>query len=296
MATSGSPAVRRRRLAAALRRLRGNRTGGEVSGALGWSPSKISRFEQGRDRLPVPEVEKLLDFYGVGDPERGALLSLARDATEKGWWEDYANALPAEYEEFIGLEAEAASVAQYQVEVMPGLLQTEEYARQLFAGYQRIVPTLAPGTIDQRVTVRMIRQQVLNRDPPLDFHVVIDESVLLRRIGGQELMYAQLLHLAEVAEQSNVRLQILPLNSNLSIAFTSFVIFQFGPSPASKIGALGDVVSTESGQSALYVEGETDTYLYRLVFQALAGASLPPADSQHLIRHTAKKIWGQPLR
>lgn len=296
MTASGSPAVRRRRLAAALRRLRANRTGGEVSRALGWSPSKISRFEQGRDSLPVLEVEKLLDFYGVGNPERGELLSLARDATEKGWWEDYADALPEEYQEFIGLEAEAASVAQYQVEVMPGLLQTEEYARQLFAGYQRVVPTLAPGIIDQRVTVRMTRQQVLYRDPPLDFHVVIDESVLLRRIGGQELMYAQLLHLAEVAGQPHIRLQILPLNSNVSIAFTSFVIFRFGPSPASKIGALGDVVSTESGQSALYVEGETDTHLYRLVFQALAGASLPPSDSQHLIRQTADKIWNPPLR
>ena len=124
MAASGSPAVRRRRLAVELRRLRGSRTGGQVSSALRWSPSKISRFEQGRESLPLEEVEKLLDFYGVSGSKRDRLLSLARDAQERGWWEDYAAALPEEYQEFIGLEAEAASEVQWQPEVMPGLLQT----------------------------------------------------------------------------------------------------------------------------------------------------------------------------
>lgn len=287
---SGSPAVRRRRLASALRRLRGGRTGGEVSRALAWSPSKISRFEQGRDSPPVEEVEKLLDFYGVSDPERGRLLSLARDATERGWWEDYADALPEEYQEFIGLEAEAASVAQWQVETVPGLLQTEEYARQLFAAYQRIVPTLAPHIIDQRVKVRMIRQQVLTQDPPLEYHVVIDESVLLRKMGKRELMHAQLLRLAETADLPNVKLQILPLSSDASLVFNSFLIFGFGPSPTGE-SALGNVVSTESVKSELYVEGETDTYLYRLVFQAFAAASLSLSESKHLIRQTAETMW-----
>jgi transcriptional regulator with XRE-family HTH domain len=295
MTAPGSPAVRRRRLAAELRRLRGSRTGGQVSSALGWSPSKVSRFEQGRDRLPLDEVQKLLDFYGVSDPERDRLLSLARDAQGRGWWEDYADALPEEYQTFIGLEAEAASEVQWQAELIPGLLQTEKYARQLFANFQRVIPTLTPTVIDQRVTVRMIRQELLTRDPPFEHHVVIDESVLLRNIGGPEVMYAQLLRLAEAADLPDVKLQVLPLGSNVSMGFSSFVIFHFGPGPTGKTGALGDVVSTEGVNSGLNVDDEHVTHIYRLVFQAYAEAALPSSESQNLIRRTAERIW-TPLR
>ena len=291
MAASGSPAVRRRRLAVELRRLRGSRTGGQVSSALRWSPSKISRFEQGRESLPLEEVEKLLDFYGVSGSKRDRLLSLARDAQERGWWEDYAAALPEEYQEFIGLEAEAASEVQWQAEIIPGLLQTEEYARKLYAGFQRVVPTLTPTIIDQRVAVRMIRQQLLTRDPRLEHHVVIDEAVLLRNIGGRKVMHAQLLRLAEDADLPNVRLQVLPLSSDVSLPFSSFVIFHFGPGPTGKTGTLGDVVSTEGVKSEFYVEDEPVTHLYRLVFQALAEAALPSSESQNLIRQTAERIW-----
>ena len=292
MTTPGSPAVRRRRLAVELRRLRGTRTGGHVSSALGWSPSKVSRFEQGRDSLPLDEVEKLLDFYDVSGSERDRLLSLARDAQGRGWWEDYAHALPEEYQTFVGLEAEAATEVHWQAELVPGLLQTEEYARRTFAGFQRVVPTLTPTIIDQRVTVRMVRQQqLITRDPPLEYHVVIDESVLLRNIGGREVMYAQLLRLAEAADLPNVKLQILPLSSDVSMVFSSFVIFHFGPGPTGKTGALGDVVSVEGVKSELYDEDEPVTHLYRLVFQAFAEAALLPSDSQNLIRQTAERIW-----
>ena len=133
MVPSGSPTVRRRRLAAELRRLRGSRTGGEVSRGIGWSPTKVSRAESGRESIPPPEVEKLLDYYGVTDPLRARLLELAEDATQRGWWDEYADALTPEYMEFIGLEAEAASTLQWQSDVIPGLLQTDGYARQLDA-------------------------------------------------------------------------------------------------------------------------------------------------------------------
>src|SRR5260370_23066416 len=109
MPLSGSPTVRRRRLAAELRRLRGNRTGSQISRGIGWSATKISRAESGHESIPPSEVEKLLDFYGVEDPLRGRLLELAEDATQRGWWEDYADAVTPEYLEFIGLEAEAVS-------------------------------------------------------------------------------------------------------------------------------------------------------------------------------------------
>jgi hypothetical protein len=233
-------------------------------------------------------VEKMLDFYGVSDPERSQLLSLAREANERGWWEDYADALPDEYQAFIGLEAEAASAAIWAVDIVPGLLQTKDYARRVHLGYQAVVP-ITPGIIDARVRVRMIRQQVLTRDPPLELSVVLDESVLLRPIGKPRLMYAQLQHLVQMADLPNIELRVLPLSKERLVA-NSFTIFGFNP--IGETGGLHDVVNTESTVgSILYVEGEADTYFHRLVFQSLADASYSPSESRVLIEQTAERVW-----
>ncbi len=290
MAASASPTVRRRRLAAELRRLRGPRTGGTVAKALGWSPAKISRYELGQSSFPLDEVEKLLDFYGVTEPRRTQLLALAKEANERGWWEDYSGVLAPEYLEFIGLEAEADSMAHWQVGVVPGLLQTEEYASRLNDGYHSVIPT-PPSVLERLVRVRMIRQELLTRDPPLRLSAVIDESVLQRKIGDRSLMHAQLEHLARAADLPNVDLRVLPLNRETSLVADSFAILTFGSRPTDEAGKLADVVSTEGVTSELYVEGETDTYLYRLVFQGLVNASLPSADSKYLIRRTAEQFW-----
>ena len=288
MATSRSPALQRRRLAAELRRLRGNRPGREVAQRLGWLTSKVSRYELGRSTLPLDEVEKMLDFYGATDPERSQLLSLAREANERGWWEDYADALPDEFQAFIGLEAEAASAAIWAVDIVPGLLQTEDYARQVHLGYQAVVP-IPPGIIDTRVKVRMIRQQVLTRDLPLVLSAVLDESVLLRPIGKSRLMHAQLQHLVQMAKLPNIELRVIPLSKERLVA-NSFTIFGFNP--MGETGGLHDVVTTESTVgSDLYVEGETDTYFHRLVFQSLVDASLSPSESVVLIQETAEQVW-----
>jgi len=290
VAASASPTVRRRRLAAELRRLRGTRTGGEVAKALTWSPAKVSRFELGQTNFPPDEVEKLLDFYGVAEPRRRELLTLAAEAGQRGWWDEYSDVLAPEFMEFIGLEAEADSLAHWQVGVIPGLLQTEEYARQLNTGYHSVIPT-PPGVLERLVRVRMIRQELLRREPPLRLSVVMDESVLLRKIGDRNLMRAQLRHLAKVAELPNVEVRVLPLDRETSLVAESFAILAFDPRPADATGKLADVVSTEGVTSELYVEGESDTYLYRLVFQGLVKASLSPADSQHAIIQTAERLW-----
>lgn len=291
MAASGSPTVRRRRLAAELRRLRGNRTGSEVSRGVGWSPTKVSRAESGRESIPPPEVERLLDYYGVSDPLRGRLLELAQDATQRGWWEDYADALPPQLLEFIGLEAEVVSTLQWQADTVPGLLQTEDYARQLIAAYHTVVPTTPPGVLDRFVRSRMLRQQRLTHEPVLQFSVVLDEAVLLRRIGDRGLMHAQLERLADVADLPNVDLRVLPLDREIALLTGSFVIMSFGPRGMAGAASLGDVVSTESLSTTLYIEGETDTYLYRLFFQAFAEASLSPAESRQLIVTTMERVW-----
>jgi transcriptional regulator with XRE-family HTH domain len=290
VAVSGSPTVRRRRLAAELRRLRGMRKGTTVAAALGWSPAKISRYELGRTSFPLDELGKLLDFYRIAEPRRAQLLALAEEANLRGWWEDYSDVLNPEYMEFIGLEAEASSIGHCEGTVVPGLLQTEEYARQLNAGYRSAVPT-PPRVLERLVRVRMIRQEVLARDQPPRLSVVIDESVLLRKIGDRGLMYAQLKHLAKVTQLPHVELRVLPLDRETPLVADSFVIFGFGDPAAGDVGELADVVSTESLKSELYVEGEADTYLYRLVLQRMMDASLSPEDSTRFILDTAQHRW-----
>lgn len=292
MAASGSPTVRRRRLAAELRRLRGVRKGTAVAAALGWSPAKISRYELGRTGFPVDELDKLLDYYRVAEPHRSHLLALAEDANLRGWWEDYSDVLNPEYTEFIGLEAEATSIGHLQIGVVPGLMQTEDYARQLNLGYQTAIPT-PPRVLERLVRVRMIRQELLTRDPPPRLTVVLDESVLMRKVGDSALMNAQLQHLATVGELPDVELRIMPLNRETPLVADSFVIFGFGDSSAGGVGELADVVSSESLKSELYVEGETDTYLYRLVLQGMVDASLSPEESRNLILHTAERLWAR---
>lgn len=291
MPAFGSPTVRRRRLAAELRRLRGKRTGSRVSRGIGWSPTKISRAESGHESIPPSEVEKLLDFYGVKDPLRGRLLELAEDATQAGWWDDYADALNPQLLEFIGLEAEAVSSLQWQADAIPGLLQTEDYARELSVAYQAVVPTTPPSVIDRFVQSRMIRQERLTHEPVLQLSVVVDEAVLLRRIGDRALMRAQLEHLTDMADLPNIDLRVMPLDRELALLAGSFVIMSFGSSSTAEAASLGDVVSTESLNTELHVEGETDTQLYRLFFQALTKASLPPAGSRDLIFTTIERAW-----
>jgi hypothetical protein len=286
--SSASPTVRRRRLAAELRRLRGARTGTTVAKALGWSPAKVSRYELGQGTFPLEEIEKLLDYYSVPEPRRTQLLDLAAEANERAWWYEYADVLSPPYMELIGLEAEAASELAWQVVAVPGLLQTEAYARAVHAAHQKVV-LMPPGVFERRVAVRMIRQQVLTvRNPPLELSAVVDESVLLRRVGSEKVMSGQLLHLVEMSQLPNVDLRVLTLQSETSLKADSFLVFGFSSDDESV--RLGDVVSNEAVTDELRIEGETDTYEYRLIFNAFAEAALSPEDSRDLILEKAQ-LW-----
>ena len=294
MVVPGSPTVRRRRLAAELRGIRESqgKSGDAVAAALKWSPSKISRYELARTGLKPQEVERLLDYYEIIGSRRDLLLALAEDATRKGWWEEFADSLSADYQQFIGLEHEASSIAIWHVEAVAGLLQTEAYARHIIRSYSKIEP-IPPGMIERLVKVRMQRQQVLTREPRLQLSVVLDESVMKRRIGDESVMYEQLQRLVHEADQSNITLQILPLDAQHTVLGESFVIFSFGPD---NDAMLQDVVSAEHLRNAFSVEGERDTYLHRLAFQMLADASLDPAASRALILDTAESYWSDSQR
>ena len=287
MTAPASPTVRRRRLAAELRGIREDKgkSGDAVAAALKWSPSKISRYERARTGLRPREVARLLDYYQITGPRRALLLGLAEDAAQKGWWDEFADSLSEDYQQFIGLEHEAASMAIWHVDVVTGLLQTEAYARHIIGSYSRVEP-VAPGLIGRMVKVRMRRQQVLSRED-LQLKVVLDESVLRRRIGDEAVMYEQLQRLAQEADRPNVTVQILPLSARHTVFGESFVIFGFIDDDV----MLPDVVIAEQLRSSVTLEGERETYLHRIAFQTLSEAALDPAESRALILQTAESCW-----
>jgi len=288
MIAPASPTVRRRRLAAELREIRESKgkSGEAVATALKWSPSKISRYERARTGLRPRDVERLLDYYQIAGPRRALLLELAEDAAQKGWWEEFADSLSEDYRQFIGLEHEAATIAIWHIYVVTGLLQTESYARHIIGSYSRVEP-MTPGMIGRLVRVRTRRQQVLDRDG-LQLSVVLDESVLKRRVGDESVMYEQLQHLAREADRPNLTLQILPLSAQHTVFGESFVIFGFGEDSDAM---LQDVVSAEHMRSGFSSEGERETYLHRIAYQMLAEASLDPVASRELILETAESYW-----
>ncbi len=294
MTVPGSPTVRRRRLAAELREIRESKgkSGDAVAAALRWSPSKISRYERAKTGLQPREVERLLDYYEITGPRRELLLALAADATQKGWWEDYGDSLSADYQQFIGLEDEASEIAVWDVYVLPGLFQTEAYARHIIGTYRNIEP-VTPGMIERLVRVRMRRQNVVDREAGLNLSVVIDESVLQRRVGNEQVMYEQLQRLARDADRPNVTVQILPMDAPHTVFVESFVIFRFDPDSDA---ALQDMVSTEHLRSGFSLEGEKETYLHWIAFQMLARASLDPGQSKELILKTAESHWSSGQR
>ena len=293
MTAPASPTVRRRRLAAELRGIREEKgkSGDAVATALRWSPSKVSRYERARTGLRPQEVARLLDYYQITGPRRALLLGLAEDAAQKGWWEEFAESLSDDYKQFIGLEHEAASMAVWHVDVVTGLLQTEAYARHIISSYSRIEP-LPPGIIGRMVGVRLRRQQVLDRED-LRLSVVLDESVLKRRIGDESVMYEQLQRLVRDGDRPNLTLQILPLSAQHTVFGESFVIFGFGDE---RDAILQDVVSTEQLQSGFVVEGERETYLHRIAFQMVSEASMDPVASRAFILETAQSHWSSGRR
>jgi transcriptional regulator with XRE-family HTH domain len=284
----GSPTVRRRRLAAELRAIRESKgkSGDAVAAALKWSASKISRYERARTSLRPKEVERLLDYYQISGRRREILLGLAEDAAQKGWWEEFSDSISEDYQQFIGLEYEASSMSIWHVDVVTGLLQTEAYARHIISSLSRIEP-IPPGMIGRIVAVRMRRQQVLEREG-LQLSVVLDESVLKRRIGDESVMYEQLHRLAREAEKPNVNVQVLPLDSQHSVFGESFVIFGFA---VDGNAITQEVVSTETMKGGFILEAERETYLHRIAFQVLADAALDPVASRDLILQTAESYW-----
>jgi transcriptional regulator with XRE-family HTH domain len=260
----GGPTVLRIVLGSQLRRLREQRhiTCEEAGEAIRASHSKISRMELGRVRFRRRDVSDLLTLYGVdGADEREAMLSLADQANEPGWWHSYSDILPNWFEVYIGLEEAASRIRAYEVQFVPGLLQTEDYARAVtLLGHPD-----APGhEVERRVGLRMRRQSLLTSSEPPHLWAVVDEAVLRRPLGGAQVMRKQLRHLLELTESPNITLQVVPFElGGHAAAGGPFSILRFAERD------LPDVVYLEQLTSALYLDKRDEVDHYHMVMERL---------------------------
>jgi len=265
-----APAALRIKLGSELRRLRkAKRFSREQAGwEIRSSESKISRMELGRVPFKERDIADLLTLYGVGAQERETLLSLARQASAPGWWQQFSDVLPAWFLPYLGLEESASLIRTYEAHFVPGLLQTADYARAVIRlGHAGASPT----EIDRRTEVRRRRQDVLRRAKPPHFWVVIDEAVIRRPIGGPEVMREQIEALIEATRLPNVRLQIIPLAAGAQVPVgCAFAILRFPER------GLPDVVYLEQLTSALYLDKPADVDHYAVAMEQACLKAEPP--------------------
>ena len=263
LAASG-PTALRIVLGSQLRRLREAHgitceAAGEVIRA---SASKISRLEHGRVSMKQRDVADLLTLYNVtGEAERAGVLRLARDAAQPGWWHRYGEVVPGWFEFYVGLEAAASRIRTYEVQFVPGLLQTPEYARAVIRGGHAAA---SDDEITRRVSLRLKRQQILSWTDGPKLWAVVDETALRRRLGGPGVMEAQLEHLIELASEPNIALYVVPLQTGYHAAAAgSFSILRFAAPE------LPDVVYLEQLTSAMYLDKRRDVEQYSAVMDQL---------------------------
>jgi hypothetical protein len=285
---AGGPTVLRMLLGAHLRRLReAQEISREAAGyEIRASESKISRMELGRVSFKERDVADLLTLYGVDDgEERERLLALARQANEPGWWHRDGDILPSWFQSYLGLEAAASMIRSYEVQFVPGLLQTSDYARAvIMLGHARA----STREIERRVGLRMKRQELLTRKNPPTLWVVIDEAALRRPIGGATVMADQIRHLIDMARKPNVRIQVIPfLSGGHAAAGGPFSILRFPESD------LSDVVYVEQMTSALYLDKAEDVDFYAAMIERLSVQAEPPAHTPGILEEILRDFEKQ---
>lgn len=285
-ASSGAgPTVLRRLLGAQLRRLRESK--GITREAAGYtiraSGSKISRLELGRVGFKERDVADLLTLYGVADDhERAVLLSLAREAKTPGWWHRYGDILPGWFETYVGLEEAAELIRTYEVQFVPGLLQTAEYARAVMTVGQS---GASEEEIERRIVLRMTRQKLLTRANAPRLWAVVDEAALRRPIGGPAVMRSQVERLIETTREPNVTLQVLPFEVGGHAAEGgAFTILRFPESD------LPDAVYVEQLTSALYLDKREDVDRYMEAMERLCIESEPPGRTAEILSGILQEI------
>lgn len=268
-----SPTVRRRELGALLRALRNEKglTVEQVADHLLCSTSKVSRMETGHGIATLRDLRDLCGLYGVTDTaQRERMTRLALEGKKQGWWESY----DLDFDTYVGLENEAAELKYYQSTIVPGLLQTADYARAML---DVSVPKLTSTRIDELLEVKLTRQSALRRELPLSLWAVLDQAALHRVVGGREVMGAQLDQLVDVSSNLNVTMQVIPYEAGAHPAMDStFNILDFA-------GTVPSVVYVEGLSGWRYLERPAEIEKYQQVFAILRELALSPKESTDLI-------------
>jgi hypothetical protein len=245
--------------------------------------STLSRIETGKAPTKSVYLTAMLEMYGVTDPaQRQVLVDMAREGHRKGWWSVYDDVLPTGFGIYVGLEAEAAGLRSFEAEAVQGLFQTPDYARAIL---REVQSRDTDAQVERLVDLRMKRQEVLDRDPPLDVWLILDEAVVRRTIGGPGVMRGQLARLVEASRKPNVTLQVLPFASGSHAGLRGpFSILEF-PERADP-----DVAYVESVAGIIYLEKEREVRICAEAFDRLRAAALSPGQSADLIAEAAQDL------
>ncbi len=282
--SGGGPTARRIVLGAQLRRLReaAEIPRADAGYSIRGSESKISRLELGRVGFKERDVSDLLTLYGVSDPgEREVFLEMVKRANEPGWWHRYTDLMPNWFHEYVGLEESASRIQTHELQFVPGLMQTEDYARAIAT---RGRPESASDDAERRVALRMRRQKVLARPDAPRLWAVIDEAVLYRPIGGRRVMLAQIDRLLELTRLPNITLQVMPYHLGGYIAEGAFTMLRFAEP------AVPDLVYIEHLTGALYLDKREEIELYSRVIDQLTVDAETPDHTRQLLAKVRAEI------
>jgi transcriptional regulator with XRE-family HTH domain len=276
-----SPTLRRRQLGLQLRRLR-ERSGAtidQVAERLACSASKISRIETGQSGISPRQVRQILTAYGVTGESAEILVEMAGQARQRGWWQLYGSFLTSA---FVGMEAAAEEILSYENSVVPGLLQTPDYARAMILAAR---PDLPPEDVEQRIRIRLNRQSLLTQDDPLKLWVILDEAALRRPVGGRAVMRSQLNQLCATARWDNVTLQVLPFAAGAHAGMDgTFTMLRFPESTGD------DVVFAANAAGGLFLEKDEEVSRYAAIFDRVRADALVPDESIQMIAALAEEM------
>ncbi|MFV2019909.1 helix-turn-helix domain-containing protein [Micromonospora sp. LOL_023] len=279
------PTVRLRRLAYQLRGMRSDAglTREDAAEKTHMNSATLWRIETGKVRPQKRTVLALLDLYGISDEQqRTEMLDLLKDSTQLGWLQAYEEVLSDEYSAYISFEAEARSVRNYEPLFVPGLLQTEEYARAVTAG---VLPECSESDVAHRVEARMKRQESITKDTPLKLWAIIDEGVIHRQVGGVDVIRGQLRHLADMAKQPHITLQVLPYEVGAHAGMHgAFALMDF-PDPYDP-----ELVYIENRVNAMFLESPSEIASYSSLFEYLRAAAVDPAGSVRMIKKSIDRM------
>jgi transcriptional regulator with XRE-family HTH domain len=287
-----SPTVKRRRVAATLRLLRerANLTVTEAARQVDHDQSWLSRIESLESNIHPNDCRALLAVYGVTGEAAEAVVDVARLARQRGWWhKPYSTAMPDWFSRFVGLESDASAIRAFHPQTVPGLLQSEDYAR---ATIMAAATPVQPKETERQVALRMDRQALLTSDDPPQFRAVLDEGALRRTIGGRRVMREQIERLLQETEQPHIEIQVLPFDAGAHAGLNGgFVILDFAPPPAPYPGQADDrIVYVDTWQGSLYYEQPAEVASYTAVFEQIRAEALSAERSRDLLRQIGKDL------